>query len=295
MKTMGRSLGFTLVELLVVVAVIMMLLSILLPSLNHARKQAQAMASMATLSGWGKGTIAWTLENGDVLPFEGKKNPVDMGGTGGLGNPTWWANAVPPYMGAKPYSEIWTLFRDSVPVPPDKSVFTDPTAKRPADAPYTGGTSANRFKFYFNYVFNSEIDNSITQKYGPDGFQKERMPLGRIRNMGATVLMLELRSVPEELSSEDRYHDGINPTTGEEIGLKRCRGDFKYLAKRYKKGTHILFCDGHVSRVDYKYATEPSDANELDTNPSNSTFGEVVRTWNKGDLIWNPLGASTEE
>ncbi len=287
--------GFTLLELLIVVAIISLLMSVLLPSLNQVRKQARAVSSLATLNGWGKGTLMWTMENGDVLPYEGKKNPVDMGGTGGLGNPTWWANAVPPFMGSKSYESLHKMLGESVPVPPEKSVFTDPAAKRPVDAPYTGGTSANRFKFYFNYVFNSEIDNSITEKFGPEGYAKERMPMSRIRRPVATVMMLELRSVPEELSPGDRYHDGINPTTGEEIGLKRCRGDFKHLAKRYKKGTHILFCDGHAAHVDYTYATTPSDYTEKDTNPSNSTFGEEVQTWNKGDLIWNPLGASTEE
>ncbi|MBN1342315.1 MAG: type II secretion system protein [Phycisphaerae bacterium] len=292
---MSKPRAFTLIELLVVVAIISLLMSILLPSLNHARKQARAMASMATLNGWGKGTLSWTFENGDVLPFEGKKQPVDMAGSGGLGNPAWWANAVPPYMGAKSYQQMVDMLGDKVPIPPDKSVFVDPAAKPARDAPYTGGTSSNRFKFYFSYVVNSELDNSITQKYGPPGYQKERMPLGRISRTGATVMMIELRATNEELSPDDRYHDGINPSTGDEIGLKRCRGDFKYLAKRYKNGTHILFCDGHVAHVDYAYATTPSDYMEKDTNPSNSTFEEEVQTWNKGDLIWNPLGATTEE
>jgi prepilin-type N-terminal cleavage/methylation domain-containing protein/prepilin-type processing-associated H-X9-DG protein len=61
-------LGFTLVELLVVVSIIALLISILLPSLKGARDSAKRVACGATLAGFGKGILTYTSENNDWIP-----------------------------------------------------------------------------------------------------------------------------------------------------------------------------------------------------------------------------------
>ena len=285
--------GFTLIELLVVIAIISLLASILLPSLSRAKKLVQAVSSMATLNSWGKSTLIWTQDNDDILPYEGKKRASDVHKSSE--NPTWWANGVATYMGSPSYRELHDMRNGDVPVPPEKTIFTDPGA--PAEkAHLTGRVAPQLTHFFFSYVVNSELDNSITRKYGPSGYEKERMPLDRIDSPAGTVMMIEFRSKLEILDPQDRYYGNINPYNGSEIQLNRARGDFKYLAKRYKDGTHLLFCDGHVSHFDFAYLTDPDlNRQELDTNPSNSTYGTVVSSWNRADVIWNPLGASTEE
>ncbi|HNQ22030.1 MAG TPA: prepilin-type N-terminal cleavage/methylation domain-containing protein [Phycisphaerae bacterium] len=63
----GRA-GFTLVELLVVIAIIALLLSILLPSLASARGAAKAAACAAQLHGCGNGLAAYGTEFNEWLP-----------------------------------------------------------------------------------------------------------------------------------------------------------------------------------------------------------------------------------
>lgn len=60
--------GFTLVELLVVIAVVALLLGILLPALSGARQRAKAVACLSGLRQIGLASQAYAMENGDRLP-----------------------------------------------------------------------------------------------------------------------------------------------------------------------------------------------------------------------------------
>lgn len=65
--THGRR-GFTLIEVLVVVAIIALLVAILLPSLAKAREQARAAQCLSNTKQLGNGTIMYTVENRSFLP-----------------------------------------------------------------------------------------------------------------------------------------------------------------------------------------------------------------------------------
>ncbi len=66
-RRLRRAAGFTLVELLVVVAIIALLLGILLPSLAKARKVAQVSVCMSNLRQIGVGVVAYANTQ-DVIP-----------------------------------------------------------------------------------------------------------------------------------------------------------------------------------------------------------------------------------
>lgn len=59
---------FSLIELLVIIAVITILASLLLPALNAAKLKAQSMICLGNLRTHSTGLIAYTLENGDFFP-----------------------------------------------------------------------------------------------------------------------------------------------------------------------------------------------------------------------------------
>ncbi|MCK4624503.1 MAG: type II secretion system protein [Phycisphaerae bacterium] len=66
---MKRTKGFTLVELLVVVAIIALLVSILLPTLGRAKELAKQALCGANLNGVGKGILLYQSENDDCPPW----------------------------------------------------------------------------------------------------------------------------------------------------------------------------------------------------------------------------------
>ena len=79
--------AFTLVELLVVIGIIALLISILLPSLNAARRQATRIACAANIRSIGQSYQLYAAE------YKGAYPPVQMWHwpNGGWGNP-WWDN-----------------------------------------------------------------------------------------------------------------------------------------------------------------------------------------------------------
>jgi prepilin-type processing-associated H-X9-DG protein/prepilin-type N-terminal cleavage/methylation domain-containing protein len=63
-----RSFGFTLVELLVVIGIIAVLIGVLLPALNKARQQSQAVACLSNMRQLGTGLVMFTQEHKGYLP-----------------------------------------------------------------------------------------------------------------------------------------------------------------------------------------------------------------------------------
>jgi prepilin-type N-terminal cleavage/methylation domain-containing protein/prepilin-type processing-associated H-X9-DG protein len=64
-----KRLGFTLIELMVVVAIIAVLVAILLPSLGKAKRKARAAVCLASLRGLTEGTNLFIAEIGKMIPF----------------------------------------------------------------------------------------------------------------------------------------------------------------------------------------------------------------------------------
>ena len=89
-RKLARRTAFTLIELMIVVAIIAVLIAILLPSLNRARQQAYQVKCAANLRGIGVGILYYVNDHNGYLP--------DMGT---LSRPSSWAVGIFPYLKIK--------------------------------------------------------------------------------------------------------------------------------------------------------------------------------------------------
>jgi prepilin-type N-terminal cleavage/methylation domain-containing protein/prepilin-type processing-associated H-X9-DG protein len=271
--------GFTIVEILVVVAIISLLIGLLLPALSSVKATARKTASMSNLRQWGVGTVNYCSHNDDLLPWEGMKNASDMWIN--FNEKSWWANAIPPFVDQRPYSDISneaTAANSDVPLPPDdNTIFVDPGARTPTTAPYWGGSGANRKQFFFCYVPNAQLNNTYQAGATGNTALYGRMKLPQIKDSSRTILMMEMRTVKDELSATDPYYSKT---------LDRHRSDWKRFAARHFKGGHMLFADGHAAFIDNDVAT----TNKQGTRNPNEPNGD----WNTQKLIWDPMGPATD-
>jgi type II secretory pathway pseudopilin PulG len=81
----------------VVIAVLILLLAMLVPSLSRAREQARRVYCMNNLSHWGRAIGLYREDNRDYLPAEGNTDPDQ---------PHTWYNELPPYLDAPPYRDV---------------------------------------------------------------------------------------------------------------------------------------------------------------------------------------------
>ena len=89
----GGAAAFTLVELLVVIAVLALLTAILVPSLRKARNLAMEGACKANLRLWGIGFLAYATDHQGFLPHpDGQEREVKGTDTGNEG----YMDLVPP-------------------------------------------------------------------------------------------------------------------------------------------------------------------------------------------------------
>ena len=93
--------AFTIIELLVVTAIIALLVSILVPSLSKAKDIARHASCAASLRGWGVPVQLYTADHGQKLFYAADP---DATGPGTYDPKLWWWTAFGKYLDTNPYS-----------------------------------------------------------------------------------------------------------------------------------------------------------------------------------------------
>ena len=136
-----RSHAFTLVELLVVVAIIALLAGMTLPVLARARGKALGIGCISNLRQWGVATQLFAADNNDLLPQDGAPN-------GRSTNEGWYVD-LPRMMGIPPYHE--QSWRTNPAVRPAATLWLCPANLR--------RSNTNNL---FHYCLNEHVNGSGT-------------------------------------------------------------------------------------------------------------------------------------
>ena len=281
--------GFTLVELLVVIGIIVLLIAILMPMLGKAREAAQATKCTSNLRQLGMAFIMYCDANKGTVPADGgdgsSATPVTLVSppNGPKIKLTWdspalWFNGIMVYSGEKPYSQRQEEDSTALPGPGGNSILVCPStyaaAATPADnaagvrtvnnffmlhgAPPRGGGSGDEIRpVFICYVLNSKLNAT--------------RPVQKLAQLGAssqTVVMIEKRMIAGEIPASD-------PNYGKALG--QLKSEWKRFTGRHSHGGHLAFADGHVdwfstAELETPYTTRPLDYN----NPEK--------------VIWDPFG-----
>ena len=123
-----RRRAFTLIEMLVVIAIVALLAAVLLTALTGAREKAHIIQCVNNLRQWGLAYRMYADDHHDFLPRRGQGVQV----LAQINRPEDWFNALPVYFGLTSFQLKVT--NRVTPGAHNKSVFSCPTAE------YLGGT-----------------------------------------------------------------------------------------------------------------------------------------------------------
>jgi len=210
--------GFSLLELLIVIAIIALLMAVTVPVLKKARGQAHLIVCANRLRQWGLALQYYRGDFQDYIPTEGHL------GLGGHMKPNTWYNELPPYLNAPRYKDIDGV-NEHIAELPALNVWVCP-AKNLTDA-YKSQSGQNQFHYGMNQVLDGMGEypyGSSTTPYFPD--------------MGETPLRAS------------RFDDKPTTVYMFDIDWNAPAGSPRHVATEFHRGSaNVLLLSGYVARV----------------------------------------------
>lgn len=245
-ETLRARAGFSLIELLAVVAVILILLSVGVVGFGRARAAAQAATCIENLRMWGSAFQLYAAEHRGRFPHTDDWTRSDKSGLPASQSPHnhCWVDELPPYMGLTPW-------RDHAPGHhPTGNPWQCPAAKWARNADY----SYNREREGgFSYAMNTYLSYDFDHG-GRTGGESYLNTL-RCTAPARTILLFDQAANPT---------DGLHPQYRNRKAGRYPGEDVTALTTRHRhgngrEGANFLFIDGHVSFRDDVWVRQHSD------------------------------------
>lgn len=232
--------GFTLMELLVVVAIIAILFALLLPCLSLARGYSRSATCRNHLHQMGIALKMYVDENNSTFPYYlGPAGPSYGDAKGGRpANLVYWSSKLYPY-----YPFNWT-----------NRLFHCPGYKGTNTGPYFKG-AIDRLGSYAYNIYGSAVaghkgaDRALG--VGPVVFWKvPPVSEGRIVVPSEMISIGESRFLSAEKVTIGTSSSGPSPGGDDSLSIGiRFPADAPYDPARHGKNYNLLLCDGHVSSM----------------------------------------------
>ncbi len=234
--------GFTLLELLVVLAVSSLIVGLLVPSLTHVRANARQTVCQSRLRQWSLAFEIYAAENRGFLPHaDGRDRSGSIRPRTPEGRADYdagWVDVLPPMLGETPWRD-----HERYQYPDMKTVFQCPDARL---APLDQYRYRPRRNGFFSFAMNSclELDANCWPPYssvaGND--MPSFLDTHLIQKPDRVILVFEQLLDPEK---------GFGGTLMDRSAGKHCGGYPRAFSARHAKpgsilGGNILYADSHV-------------------------------------------------
>ncbi len=247
--------AFTLVELLVVISIIAILVSVLLPALGKARKQAHAIVCLANLRSMGYALVMYAEDNDEYLPtatgqFNFSQTQTQTNTNQPILSQGKWIGQLTPY------AEDELLYR----CPGDNSPhFTTPRINNETSI-LAQRNSSYGLNFYLSESIGLDFNNRKAIKTGQHL---------------TTIFVVELAEEGEYSVLDHVHPEGWYASYDKDKEMPYLNAAKQLAYQRHQGKSNYLFIDGHAEKLEF--------LKTYDVAWDRSSFGNIKYIANKYD------------
>jgi prepilin-type N-terminal cleavage/methylation domain-containing protein/prepilin-type processing-associated H-X9-DG protein len=227
--------GFTLIEILVVVAIIALLVAILLPSLKNAKELSKATLCGTQLRQIFDGTLIYSQANADRLPYFGGDWSINFNST-----PWWWVSQISNNIGNN-----FGMYK----CPTDRKPYQVTVTWQNGRVRMAKSTDPNKVQLDITYRSSCDV---LMEQFDKQGNRLTRK-INSWRYPARAILLVEADCQTAEAGLQDcfRFQDHMAYLDESTPGSQSRWAAYPWWQgfKRHLGRSNFLFMDGHVERL----------------------------------------------